>query len=400
MNKRLGLIAAIGLTVLSICGCQKESDEGISVVTEQPVLGVDERGYAGFTYLSAYTLSGDGNGDIVLYLPADENAYVGGTSIISKAEGVEVTLNYNPMLSEDIVGKPVKQRLQYMLDSEYSEIYVKNFENLEISDVRSIGDNAAGAEVSYLVYDDGKKDFTANWLEYYFVELEDGRVFKVVVKVNSDAETEQTEAVIGELEKYFEIDLSYEKGFLQAKIDGYEPDADDLAKMNGTTVALGELNVFLPEGWVENNSADTMLNALVSKTEMLNQVAFYTKSDSALDITETIMLVDMDSDQSSGQFGALDKGQEKMLEKYLLEEIENNYGYTVSDVTIIGSTDLGYVLQMDIQQRNEFNGYMYYIFKGYKVYTIGGVINVNESEEAYEALKEIIDQIYSTMEVQ
>lgn len=45
MNKRLGLIAAIGLTVLKMCGCQKESKEA------------------------------------VLYLPTDENAYVGGTCI-------------------------------------------------------------------------------------------------------------------------------------------------------------------------------------------------------------------------------------------------------------------------------------------------------------------------------
>lgn len=307
-------------------------------------------------------------------------------------------MNYNPMLSEDIVGKPVKQRLQYIIDSEYSDIYAKDFENLDISDVWSTGDNAAGAEVSYLVYDDGKKGFTANWLEYYFVELDDGRVFKAVIKVDSDGETEQAEAVIGELEKYFEIDLSYEKGLLQAKIDSYEPDSADLAKMNGTTVTLGEFNLFLPEGWKENNSADIALNALVDETESLNQVVFYTKSDSISDTNEAIILMEMDSDDSSGQFGVLNKGEEKILEQYLLEEMQKNYGYTVSDINLIGSADLGYVMQMDIKERNEFNGYMYYIFKGYKVYVVGGIISVDESEEACESLKEITDLIYSTME--
>lgn len=397
MNKRLGLIAAIGLTVLSVCGCQKESSETVNVVTKQPVLGVDESGYAGFTYLSAYTLNGDGNGESVLYLPADENAYVGGTCIISKTEGVEVTLNYNPLLSEDIAGKSVKQKLQYMMDLEYSDVYTKDYENLEISDIQSIGDNAAGAEVSYLVYDDGKKDFTANWLEYYFVELEDGRVFKVAIKVDSDGETEQAEAVIGELEKYFEIDLSYEKGFLQAKIDGYEPDSADLAKMNGTTVALGEFNIFLPEGWKENNLVDAQLKALVDKTEGLNHAVFYTQSSN---LEEAIILAEMDSDGSSGEFGVLNKGQEKIFEQYLLEEMQKTYGDSVSDITIIGSTGLGYVMQMDIQERNQYNGFVYYIYKGYKVYMIGGIVESDESEDDFESLRETVDQIYSTIEIQ
>jgi len=349
--------------------------------------------------LNSYTLNGDGSGEAVLYLPADENAYVGGTCIISKAEGVEVTLNYNPMLSEEIAGKPVKQKLQYMIDSEYSDAFVKDFENLEISDIQSVGDHAAGAEVSYLVYDDGKKDFIANWLEYYFVELEDGRTFKAVIKVDSDGETEQAEAVIGELEKYFEIDLSYEKGFLQAKIDGYEPDAADLAKMNGTTVALGELNIFMPEGWEENNSVDKMLTDLIDETDGLSHVVFYTKSDSGLSDGEAIMMMEMESGGNSGEFGVLNKGQEKILEEYMLEEMNKQYGNAVSDFTIIGSTDLGYIMQMDIQERNECDGFVYYIYKGYKAYAVGGIIKSDSSEEEHEALRETVDQIYSTIEV-
>lgn len=106
------------------------------MVTEQPVLGVDENGYAGFEYLSAYTLEGEG--ESVLYLPTDSGAYVGGTCIISKTEGVEVTLNYNPLFSDDIAKKPVKQKLQYILDSEYSDMYAEKYAMLDISEIKTL----------------------------------------------------------------------------------------------------------------------------------------------------------------------------------------------------------------------------------------------------------------------
>ncbi|MBD5540703.1 MAG: hypothetical protein HDR00_05840 [Lachnospiraceae bacterium] len=396
MNKRIGWIAALCLTGALLCGCQKE--ETVNVVTEQPVLGVDEAGYAGFEYLSAYTLEGEGE-ESVLYLPTDGSAYVGGTCIISKTEGVEVTLNYNPLFSDDIAKKPVKQKLQYILDSEYSDIYAEKYAMLDISDIKTFDNNGVGAEVSYVIYDDANKDFTANWLEYYYIQLEDGREFKAVIKVDSDQESGQTAAVIEELEKYFEIELSYESGFLQAKLDGYEPGSDELVKMNTTTVPYAGFNFYFPEGWEESIANALITDEMLANEGIADMVA-YTREKNDLGFEEAIMLAKAEFDMNSGQFGRMDKGDEKRYERMLNETAQKEYHDNSAEVKVLGKNDLGYVIRMDIKKWNGISIYAYYIFRGDNTYMLAGMIVQDADDSAKEALYEEIDQIYSTAELQ
>ncbi len=111
-------------------------------------------------------------------------------------------------------------------------------------------------------------------------------------------------------------------------------------------------------------------------------------------------MAEMDSEGGSGEFGVLSKGQEKMFEQALLDEMRKTYGDIVSDIQIIGSTDLGYVLKMEFQESGQYNGYVYYILKGYKIYIIGGfVVDTDSSKEDQNILIETLDQIYSTVEV-
>lgn len=384
------------LTGALLCGCQKE--EPVNVVTEQPVLGVDENGYAGFEYLSAYTLE-DGEGESVLYLPTDSGAYVGGTCIISKTEGVEVTLNYNPLFSDDIAKKPVKQKLQYILDSEYSDIYAEKYAMLDISEIETFDTDGVGAEVSYVIYDDANKSFTANWMEYYYVQLEDGREFKAVIKVDSNQESEQTAAVIEELERYFEIELSYEPGFLQAKIDSYEPGSNELVKMNGTTVSYAGFNFFFPEGWEESVANALIKDEMLEKEGIADMVA-YTRVQNDRGVEELIMLAKADFDMDSGQFGRMTKGDEKRYERLLNEMAQKEYQDDSAEVKVLGKNDLGYVIKMDIKKWNGISIYAYYIFRGENTYMLAGMIVQDADDSAKETLYEEVDQIYSTIELQ
>lgn len=387
MNKKLKLMAVMGMTVLSLWGCQMKKEEAVNVVTEQPVLGVDVSGYEGFSYLSAYTLE-EGTPS-VLYLPADENAYVGGTCIISKAEGVEVTLNLNPLLSEEIAGKTLKQKLKYMLDSEYSVTYRQNYADLEISDVESSGDDAAKAEVSYLVYDDEQKSYVGQWLEYYLVELEDGRCFKVVLRVDSDTETGQAGAVVEELEKYFETDFAYESGFLQAKIDGYNPSEDELARMNGTTVPFGDFYIYLPEGWGKSTVYSNLIPG----------ATFYGENGNSMEQSRLICTIVQDVDANSAELGALTKGEEKIFEQQFQEMLSQQYGGIAVETSVIGMTDLGYVFTAYIEDYGSAGNvmYLYYICRGTKIYGIG-VVSVDAGVDKNEVV-ELLDGIYSSMEV-
>lgn len=387
MNKKLKLAAVLGLTVLSLWGCQMKKEETVNVVTEQPVLGVDVSGYEGFSYLSPYTLEGETPS--VLYLPADENAYVGGTCIISKNEGVEVTLNLNPMYSEENANKSLKQKLQYTLDSEYSVTYRKNYMDLDISDVTSVENDAVKAETSYLVYDDEKKNYTGQWLEYYLVELEDGRIFEVVLRVTSDTETAQTGAVVEELEKYFETDFAYEGDFLQAKIDGYNPSEDELARMTGNTIPFGDFYVYLPEGWDKN----TVYSNLVPGG------TFYGANGNSMEQSQLICTIIQDAEGDSAHLGSLTKGEQQIFSDMFKEELSKQYGGIDIEINMMGMTDLGFVFTAYIK---DYAGagtemYIYYICRGEKIYGVGGVsIEIGAGKED---LVELVDRVYSSMEV-
>lgn len=385
MNKKIKLAAVLGLTVLSLWGCQMKKEETVNVVTEQPVLGVDVSGYEGFSHLSAYTLEGEAAS--VLYLPTDDYAYVGGTCIISKKEGVEATVNLNPLLSEDVAGKNLKQKLKYMLDSEYSVTYRKNYADLEISDVVTAENGAAKAEVSYLVYDDGIKGYVGQWLEYYLVELEDGRLFKVVLRVDSNSETGQAGEVVEELEKYFETDFAYEGGVLQAKIDGYNPSEDELARMNGNTVPFGAFYIYLPEGWDKN----TVYSGLISGA------TFYGENGNSMEPKQMICTLIQDAAGDSATLNSMTKGEQQIFADLFKDELSKQYGGIDIETKMIGMTDLGFVFTAYIK---DYAGegtemYIYYICRGDKIYGMGGV----SMEAGEEELVDLVDRIYSSMEV-
>lgn len=393
MKRRLKAAAVWGVVVLSLWGCQMREREPENVVTEQPVLGVDVSGYEGFEHLSAYTLEGETPS--VLYLPADESAYVGGTCIISKKEGVEATLNLNPMLSEENANKALKQKLQYMLDSEYSVNYSKDYADLEISDVESLENGAVKAEVSYLVYDDEKKCYLGQWLDYYLTELEDGRLFKVVLRVDSDSENGQTGAVVEELEKYFGVDFAYESRFLQAKIDGYDPSEDELARMSGNTVSFGEFYIYLPEGWEKN----TVYSNLIPGGD------FYASNGNSMEPGRLICMIEQDAVGNSAELGSLTKGEQQIFKDLFNEEVKKQYGQVEVETEMLGMTEFGFVFNTHIKMKLEginTEMYIYYICRGSKMYGIGGVelkegAAVSSADES--EMIELVDSIYSSMDV-
>lgn len=387
MNKKLKLAAVLGLTVLSLWGCQMKKEETVNVVTEQPVLGVDVSGYEGFSHLSAYTLEGET--PCVLYLPADDYAYVGGSCIISKKEGVETTLNLNPLFSEEVSDKSLKQKLKYILDSEYSVTYRKNYSDLDISDVATAENGAAKAEVSYLVYDDEAKGYVGQWLEYYLVELEDGRLFKVVIRVDSDSETGQAGEVVEELEKYFETDFAYEGGNLQAKIDGYNPSEDELARMTGNTIPFGDFYVYLPEGWDKN----TVYSNLVPEATV------YGANGNSVDQSRLIYMLTQDAVGSSAQLGSLSKGEQQIFSDMFEEQLSKQYGVPDVEINMMGMTDMGFVFTAYIEdyEQEGIEIYVYYICRGNTIYGIGGLSMESGDDEG--ELIELVDRVYSSMEV-
>lgn len=390
----MALAAAL---MLSAAGCGKETDE-VPVVTVQPVLGEDVNGYAGFAHLQAYDLGETARGS-VLYLPADENAYVGGTCIISKAEGVEVTLNYEPMMNEKMLDKPVDKKLQYVLDTEFSEIYADDYEALDISKVTDLKEDTVGAEVSYLEYDDRKKIYKASFIQYLYTELEDGREFKTVIKVDSDEETDLTAAVIEELERYFGVEIPYENGFLQAKIDGYDPDDQTLLKMNSNTVSFGVFDMYFPDRWEKNELADVLMTENFLAENGMDEAACYTDGEPDADDMTVIFLARGDGGGSSGELAGWDGNQRDLLGQYMEKTMREMYQPDDIKVNVTGNTDLGFVLEMALRGYDDMNARFYYIFRGDDMYILGAMAMETVTDAEQNTLFDTVEQIYSTMEV-
>lgn len=399
------MLALFGIMAMLLCGCQKNEEDAIDPNMEQPVLGVDETGYGGFTYLKAYSFGEEG-GNSVLYLPKDENAYVGATTIISKTEGVEVTLNYNPMLSDDIVNKKADDKLQYILDSEYADVYTESFVNLDRAPVEEIGDNAASSNLSYLVYNEEQKSYVANWLGHYYVELEDEREFRVTVKVDSTVETAQSEVVVEELEKYFGVDFSYESGTLQAKIDDYEPNASDQAKMDGVQHTFSLYKFYLPEEWVENEIANVFFekDQMKALDEVEGAATLFTEHAYDTDPSMAILFINLNMkgvdlgglNMSSGQFGVFSDGEMQVITQKMVGD-QTVYEGTATSVDAIGYTDLGYVFKSDLEGFHGYDCRLYEIY--YAENAVAMYVLIDQDAENKEEFLQLADQIYENMEL-
>lgn len=384
-------IVVILMAALLLCGCKKE-EPVFDPNMPQPTLGEDAEGYGGFTYLQSYSFGEEG-GNSVLYLPKDSAAYVGETCMICKTEGVEVTLNYNPLYSDDIKGKSLKHKLDYTMGIEYSDIYTDDYKNLEIADITALGDKAVISEASYLTEDEEQKGFVANWLQYYLVELEDGREFRAVIRVSSDQETANTEAVLAELEQYFAVDLTYESGILQSKIDNYNPSDAELARMDGTIVEMGALEFVLPKFWIRSEIAEELAKTSLMESEY-DVVEVYAEASDAksMDFNTYIVVAQMPSNISSGEFGTLDKGDIEILERLYEELFLQQYpGMNVE--TNAYPSDLGFVIEVDMSGLDGLDGLTCVIARGDKMYVVMGTcIESNEADakEIREIMKDVI----------
>lgn len=395
MNKRIALLITVILSMALLCGCSKE--EEVPVVTKQPVLGEDVVGYAGFPHLQAYTMTGEDG--TVVYLPASESAYVGGTCVISKTQGVEVTINQDPMFSDDIASKPVKQKLSSALDASYSATFTKGMIDLERSGVSNLDNGGVFEEISYLFFDDNNKQYVSYWIGNYYIILEDGREFQAAISVNSGEKTGETQAVLSELEQYFGIPLPYDEAAMQAKLDSYNPDEDELARMNGETVDFGAFKLYLPEGFSKNGELNSVLKMFMQGA--YEQFEIYSKGDLA-DSWAIFTGIAKDSDgfNVSAEAGALSEGQIKLLEKLMNEQVKQAFPEAKnSELEIIGQSQLGFAMRVYIYEQKGFDGYFYYIYRGEYMYFIGGLMNAENTEEEKQEVYDSIDRMYSSMEV-
>ncbi len=390
-------LAVILMATVLLCGCKKEEGPVIDPNMEQPVLGEDAEGYGGFTYLQAYSFGEEG-GNSVLYLPKDENAYVGNTTMICKTEGVEVTVNYNPMVSEDVADKSVRDKLGYILDSEYSDIYTDSFVDFKRNDIVKRDENVAVCSLSYLVYDESQKGYVANWLEHYYAVLDDGREFRITIKVDSLVETPQSGVVVEELEQYLNADFLYEAGVLQAKIEQCDPDAVDKIKMDGVQHSFGPYSFYLPAEWEDNQLTKLVWSQDEIKDGSVEIKAYSLDAyDSDPQVAICVEKVSASSlGVEAGQFGLLSDGEMKVATQDMVGD-PTLYDGTITDADALDYTDVGFVLRIDFEGYQGYDGRVYEICYGENVYDF--FVFIKEGTVNKEEYIKILDEAYQTLEL-
>lgn len=406
MNKRIAMLLVAILSLALLWGCQKS---GGSAVTQQPILGEDVVGYMGFTHLKAYTMTGEDG--TVVYLPASEAAYVGSTCVISETQGVEVTINQNPMFGDNMTNKSEKQKLTYALNGTYSDLLTKNMLDLERSDVEELEKGGAFAEVTYLIYDDDNKRHIAYWVGNYYVKLEDGREFQVEIRVNSGAKTEETRNVISELAKYLDITLPYDEAAMKAKIDGYSLDEDEIARMSGETVVLGSMRFYMPEGWAENKHFASK-NGFQTSMGKAEELIVYTESGNERTLSKTIFLIyeTVDMQSIGAQYGVItEEGRKQRVAGIYQEYLIKAYSASDCEVTLIGMLEHGYVFKVILRESTgevgvmddlpgSFDRCLYLVYKADVGYQLEGAIPSNASDEEKQEFFDMVDRVYSSME--
>lgn len=376
---------------LSLCACEPpwKTEETAVYDGPAPILTDSVDGYGGFQYLSPYTIEQSGS-SFTVYLPADENVYIGNSAIISKKEGIQCTFYFNPLFS-DKAGNTLKQRLQYILDTQYSDIYTKDYKNVIVSDVKSTGENAASAQVSYLRYSEDIRTYLPDWIQYDLLSLGDGNFCEIELRVIPEEVTENTEDLIEELENYFQYNIGYDADALNEMASSYDPDEEDSLRMAGEKIEIGSLVFSMPDGWVKNDFF----------TELFEE-EYYSYGDAKLTrLNDDGVLVygSVASEFSAGNLYTLTDREKTMMQDFMTEYAKESFKDADLSTEVIGVTDLGFevVFYGENFKAVEVSGKakvkMYMIYRGNNLYCFGAVgkegdeLAFDHLEDIYKSLK-------------
>ena len=405
MNKKIMMPACILFTAIILSACGKKEE---APVIEKPAFGEDVAGYTGFTHLKDYTLK-SGDKETVLYLPIDEKAYVGNTTAIANKDGVECEANLNPLYSDEVKNKSVDERLVYTLERDYRD-KASEYSDLSIDKIAELGDLGYGAGVSYLIFDDPSKSYYGQWVDHMMFELSDGRIINITLKVDSRNENENTEAVIAELEDYLSVDIPYDPGMLKAKIDGYEPDADEAKKNDSTPVEMGDIVMYVPRGFEAGSTYANLANNFISSMAGVDKEDIkvfipenmFEEKRSEDDIDVIIIFKQDDVGFSGGEMGKYNDGELSTLAQYLTRTMEKVMPGSRLNGKAERKQDIGYGIKLDgtgLSDNNShtYDGAIYYIIRGNSAYMIVGITPPGSGR--LDKLLEAVNYVYDSAEL-
>ena len=298
-----------------------------------PVLGDESaEGYEGFEYLYEEVLMTDSQEneesgkmektEITVFIPKTDYPNVNRDYASADKMGVSFMARLNPYLQYDYEDYTAKENLEAFLEEEFDEFYTTDLEDLELSEVEELSDDAAVASAKYCRYDEWEKEYAVFYNTYYLKEIEPEVYIMVETEVNSLEASSKATGLLEEISAFYEFEAVWDADEAQAKLDKY------LASDTGDTktVSTGFLKCELPKGWKEDTDAsDYDMNVYAPNGD----IAF---AECGIIIMEEYMGSDMDN--ISGFLA-----DEEFINTYVVEQL----GDEVADVTVeeYGETCIG-----------------------------------------------------------
>ena len=188
------------------------------------------------------------NQKLNVYIPQDEYNYVGRNIASADKLGVSFDIELNPYLRYDEDDYLPEENLQYYIDENFDEFYNDHYKDVEKGEIETL-DNGVKAKVTYCDYDEYDDSYSVHDKTYYYVTLNDELNAMVIFDINPEETTGKTDALISELESYYNISLDWDKKAAESKLAAFleNPNAE------GNKISNGYMIIELPEGWKADN---------------------------------------------------------------------------------------------------------------------------------------------------
>ncbi|MCM1154093.1 MAG: hypothetical protein NC314_04025 [Roseburia sp.] len=205
----------------------------------------EAQGYRGFQYLAEERISTSRKTSrqetvFSVYIPKEDHPRISGTSARSEYAGVYVKVDLEPYLQYKAKNYSLQNNLQKYVDGEMA--YYDTYYDINIGNIREIEDGAV-CEVSYMEYDSWNEEYVPHYCAYGLYRFGDDVMALVTVTVNEEDVTEETEALIAELNDFYELELGWNQSFAQDKQQEFED------KYNRNNFEVYSLAFALPDGW-------------------------------------------------------------------------------------------------------------------------------------------------------
>lgn len=350
--------------------------------SEVPVIGNDVDDYDGFEYLTAYTLTGE-DATAVVYAPDDEYAFGGGEEsyVGTELNGVYVEYEIDPYVQYEQETFSVEENMDYYVSDWYDyRLSDEDVLEVEMSEVKTVGDDAAYASITIVGYDDMEDRNYFRW-ELYYLYQTDEKMILAEIQVDSAYDIEGAEDVVKELEKYLDANFDYDEDAMQEMADNCDvadkPDVDDDDDVIGGganedgTFSTDYWTFELPEGW----DADPLM-------EDTNQYAYAPNGD----IEEAECAVVIQSEYIGEDTSIIEDMKEDAVVEFIQEMLQEDIDD--AECEMLGHTAVGYTIKAVFEYEG-VDAVAYFVFDEYYAHTVMAM-QYGGGDEAFDAAEEII----------